>query len=107
MKGIRFYADPYGTANYDGDKSPMKLTRRDYRALAQANMRINCVAVFQGREHMNHDFTQEAMVGTFAHDDTDVSMGAVSRAYLTKCRHIDEATARKLHPRLFVRMDAA
>ena len=104
MKGIRFYADPCGTAGYDGDKPPTKLTRRDYRALAKAGRRINCIAVFQGREHLCHDFTQEALVATFAYDDSDVSVGSVSRGYLTKCRHIDEATAAQLHPRLAARL---
>ena len=104
MKGIHFYADPHGS-EYDGNKPPSRLTRRDYRAFAAAGRHINCVAVLQGSEHRCPDFTQEALVATFGCNNSGVSMGSVSRGYLARCRRIDEATARKLHPQLAARLD--
>lgn len=67
---------------------------------------MNCVALFLGKEHQCHDYSQEALSATFIHPNSDVSAGSVSREYLRGCRRIDEMLARKLHPRLFARLDS-
>lgn len=111
MKGIRFYADIRGTEYEPGafgfrrGRLPCDLTRERLRVLADANVPINCLALFTDPEHRCHDGTQEALVTTFAHAGSDVSLGNVDHDYLRGCRHIDEATARKLHPRLAARLD--
>lgn len=109
MKGIRFYADLEGTAWPDENNLPdRRLSKRTTRAAlkryAVEGRNVNCVAVLLGKEHQGHDFTQEALVATFVHADSDVSLGSVSREYLRGCRHIDSKTALKLHPRLAARL---
>lgn len=113
MKGIRFYVDIPGTEYEKGEhgfprgKLPSGATRERLRVIADAGIPANCIALLTGAEHRCHDGTQEALSATFAHADSDTSLGSIDRGYLRKCRHIDEATARKLHPRLFARLDAA
>lgn len=100
MKGIRFYVELDGL--------PKRTTRKQLRERAERGQITNVVAVLLGREHQFHnsrELNQEAFVSTFAAAGSDVSLGAVSREYLRGCRHIDELTARKLHPQLFRRLD--
>lgn len=97
MKGIRFYVELAGL--------PKRMTRKQLRERGDRGQITNVVAVFLGDEHLCPDFTQEALVATFEAAGSDVSLGSVSRQYLRGCRHIDEVTARKLHPQLFRRLD--
>lgn len=111
MRGYKFYADLAGTVvqpeqcdNRFADDVPLfakRTTRKQLREAAERGERCNVVAVLEGEEHRCQDYSQEAIVSTFGHADSDVGLGAVSRDYLRKCRRIDEALARKLHPRLF------
>lgn len=100
MKGIRFYADLVGML-------PSRTTVKQLRERAKRGEHINCVALLLGDEHKCHDFSQEALVATFEHADSDTSFGAVSRDYLRQCRRIPESLARALHPRLAQRLDAS
>lgn len=101
-KGIRFYAEVTGSDQW----TARSMTRKKLRALAEAGVKINCVAVLLGDEHRNHDGSQEALVSTFAHADSDVSLGGVGRDYLARhCRHIDAKTALALHPMLAQRLE--
>lgn len=114
MNGYRFYADLPNTDRESGNgdapnqprlaKRPSKITVRDLRDYADNGGRLNVVALLLGDEHRCHDYTQEALVATFGHPDSDTSLGAVSREYLRGCRRIPESLARQLHPRLFARL---
>ena len=118
MKGYRFYADLAGTESEPcaaGGFYPDNIKRaygkrttvKQLREAASAGKQCNVVALLLGAEHQNQDYWQEALIATFAHFDSDTSLGSVSRDYLKGCRHIPESLARKLHPRLFARLDAA
>lgn len=102
MNGFRFYADLTGT----NPALPLRTPVRQLRLLGEAGQHVNCVALLIGDEHRNHDGTQEALAGTFSHPNSDVSLGSVRHDYLRRCRRIPESIARKLHPRLFARLDA-
>lgn len=108
MKGFRFYADLPGTLD-DNDKPVFRkrtTTVKQLREAAERGEQCNVIALLLGREHQRPNFTQEAISATFAHADSDTSLGSVSREYLRDCRRIPEALARKLHPRLFARLDS-
>ena len=117
MKGFHFFADLPGTLkqpeqrdNRFADDVPVfakRTTRKQLREAADRGERCNVAALLLGHEHQNHDYTQEALCATFGHADSDTSLGSVSRDYLRGCRRIDEALARKLHPRLFARLDSS
>ncbi len=50
--------------------------------------------------------TVECLSAVFFHPDSAVNLGAVSRSYLRdNCRRISEEKARKIHTRLFLRLD--
>jgi len=115
MNGFRFYADLPGTwrqpEQHDNrfvDDIPvlsLRTTIKQLRAYADDGGLLNVIALLLGNEHRCHNGEQEALVATFGHADSDVSLGAVPRDYLHKCRRIPEELARKLHPRLFVRLN--
>lgn len=117
MKGMRFYADLPGTLQRGSDAGltegrerrllPPRSTVRDLREYAALTGALNVVALLLGKEHQNHDYTQEALVATFGFPDSDTSLGSVDHGYLRKCRRIPERLARALHPRLFSRLDKA
>lgn len=112
MKGYRFYADLDGT-DYSGITGALKVSGNKWRPrttvaqlteYAAAGGLCNVIALCLGDEHRNPDYTQEALISTFAYLNSDTSFGGVSREYLRKCRRIPEALARELHPRLFARI---
>lgn len=113
MNGIRFYADLAGTISREDwsgrgfEKSDFskKTTRAQLVAAANIGKKCNVIAVFTGKEHRYGNGDQEALGATFAHPDSDVSVGAVAFEYLRGCRRISESLARRLHPRLFERLD--
>lgn len=113
MKGFRFYADIKGTEYEPGEHGfPRGKLRTDttvehLRILGEANVPVNCIALFLGDEHRNGTQYQEALVATFAHANSDTSVGGVSFKYLRSCRRVPEVVARSLHPRLFARLDAS
>jgi len=98
MKGYRFYEELYDK-NCKGEKS-----------------QGNVIAVFleQDGKGWNPKFYRSGCVNsvvdclsaTFFHPNSDVSVGAVSRYYLSaSCRRISEEKARAIHPALFIRLD--
>lgn len=107
MNGFRFYAEVgAGTLGDDGKPIlPQRATRRAIRDFASSCGKLNCVAVMLGAEHRCPDGAQEALSSVFFHADSDVNLGSAGHGYLRQCRRIDEATARRLHPRLFQRLD--
>lgn len=115
MKNFRFYADLPGTLaiedhsrrGFDKPAFPKRTTIRQLREAAERGERCNVVALMLGREHQCADYSQECLSATFIHADSDTSLGSVSHEYLRGCRRIPESLARKLHPRLFARLDAA
>lgn len=108
MKGITFHAElDARRGSKSGCKRFWPFTRALLREWAEMGHKCAIVAVFQGSAHRCHDGSQEALVSTFDQEDSDVSLGSVSRVYLHKRTvRIDEALARRLHPRVFVRLDA-
>jgi len=108
MKGIRFYADIPGTLNEEGVAYvPKRITVSKLCQWSQYGddfTLCNCIAVLLGKEHRNYDYTQEALVSTFAWADSGVSLGSVSQDYLRKCRRIPEDVALRLHPQLAERL---
>lgn len=115
MKGFHFYADLPGTLKQPEDYSgrhgdvpvfPKRTTRKQLSEAAGRGEQCNVLAVFTGREHQCVDYSQECLSATFGHADSDTSMGSVNHDYLRGCRRIGETLARKLHPRLFARLDA-
>lgn len=117
MNGYRFYADINGTQSEqvaangfypDNLKRAFgrRTTIKQLKEAAESGKRCNVVALLLGDEHRCPDFTQDALVATFDYADSDTSLGSVSREYLAACRRIPEDLARKLHPRLFARLDA-
>lgn len=118
MQGYRFYADLPGTeaepvaANgfYPDNvkvKFPKRTTVKQLAAAADRGEHCNVIALLLGREHLCPDYSQEALVATFWHADSDTSLGSVCHDYLRDCRRIPERVARKLHPILFARLDSA
>ncbi len=113
MNGFRFYADLPGT-EYDPEDSgfprgrlPKRMTVERLAVLAEAGIKVNCIALLIGDAHRCHNYAQEALVATFGHPDSDTSLGSVDREYLRKCKRVPEKIARRLHPCLFTRLDAA
>jgi hypothetical protein len=114
MKGFQFFAEmPEGWRSKSGCKTHAPFTRKTLKEWASRGVTCNVNAVFIDEEtgrkmRSGSPGTYEALVATFGHSDSDTSVGAVGWEYLDKrCVRIDEATARKLHPRLFARLDAA
>lgn len=113
MKGFRFYADIIGTemdpetTGFVRGHLPRDITVSRLRVLGEAQIHVNCVALLTGEEHRGYKGTQECIAATFSHANSDTSLCSVSPEYLSRCRHIPEALARQLHPRLFQRLDAA
>lgn len=99
MNGYRFYADL-------PEMFPLRTTRKQLEHAAAAGKQCNVIALFTDNEHRRYDGMFEGLVATFAHLNSDTSVGGIDRGYLRKCRHIGESLARKLHPRLFARLDA-
>lgn len=116
MKGFRFYADLPGTVKQpeqpdnrfadDVPVLPKRTTIKQLRAHADKGEHLNVIALLLGPEHLCHDYTQEALTATFGHANSDTSLGTVDSGYLRNCRRIPEPLARKLHPRLFARLDS-
>ncbi|HEX8838171.1 MAG TPA: hypothetical protein VF748_14615 [Candidatus Acidoferrum sp.] len=102
MKGVRFYVEC-------GEESPIgkRNTVRQIWDRANEGWQINCVALFTEPDRWRHNGGNiEALLATFYYKNSDVSLGSVSRVYLQrKCKRVPEALARKLHPRLFERLD--
>jgi|SRR5215472_9878616 len=117
MNGYRFYADLPGTLQqpepYDNRFAdprpvlPLRTSIKKLKAFADGGGELNVVALLLGDEHRCSNGEQEALVATFGHANSDTSLGAVAHEYLRKCRRIPEKLARKLHPRLFARLDEA
>lgn len=110
MKGYTFHAElPDNWASKSGCMQHMSFTRRNIREMAEAGKHFNVVAVCPGREHLMphvNGGSVEAYVAVFARENSDVNFGSTSFAYLReRTVRIDEVTARKCHPRLFVRLD--
>src|SRR5258708_704493 len=115
MKGFRFYADLPGTLkqpesadNRFSDPKPVlpiSSSIKRIREYAEKGEHLNCIALMLGREHQCPDFTQEVLSAYFGHANSDTSWGSINRDYLMDCRRISEQLARKLHPRLFARLD--
>ena len=114
MKGFRFYADLPGTSaiedhsgrGFDKPAFPKRTTIKQLREAAERGERCNVIALMLGRVYQHHDYTQSALSATFAHADSDTSLGSVSLEYLRDCRRVPESLARQLHPRLFARLDS-
>jgi hypothetical protein len=107
MEGIRFYADAGEQRSKSASKKHVAFTRANLRKWANEGVLCNCIALFEGSEHMCHDGAQEALVGLTDCSNAAVCSSAVSREYLRKhCVRIDEALARRLHPLLAARLDA-
>lgn len=120
MKGYRFYADIPGT-EWDLDTPhpiPGNLTRKHtmpaktniarLREFADKGGKVNCIAFILGKEFACDHIAeggQECFASIFAYPNSDVAVTGVSRFVLRRCRHISEPLARKLHPRLFERLD--
>ena len=117
MKGYKFYAEmPDNYKSKSGCKSHAPFTRRyikggshgtPYSSSKQGKgIYLNCVAVCFGREHTCHDGSQECFSSVFDYANSDVNAGSVSLDYLRKRTvRISETLARRLHPRLFERLD--
>jgi hypothetical protein len=88
VKGVRFYDEYINT------------TKRQPTG--------NVVAVFveNGVFWSNGQACYEALAGIYAHGDSPVASTGVSLDYLSKnCKRISEQKARKIHHRLFERLD--
>lgn len=106
MDGIHFYADAGERRSKSASKKHVAFTRANLRKWANEGVYCNVVALFTGREHQCHDGAQEALVGLTDCSNAAPASSAVSREYLRRhCVRIDEALARRLHPRMFARLD--
>lgn len=104
MNGLRFYAD-YGTRKLrDADT----VAHRSTLATTPAPAR-NAIAVSldkDGRPLVGNGSGIECLAATMFSPNSDVSVTVVSPEYLRDCcRRIGETEARRIHPRLFERLD--
>lgn len=104
MEGFRFYAEmPEHRTSKSACKRYGPFTRKTIREAALRGCYLNVCAVIP--ENRTEDGF-EALAGVYAWPDSDVNLTGVTRRFLDeRCVRIDEATARKLHPRLFERLD--
>lgn len=108
MKGVAFYAEmPDSWVSKKACKRHKAWTRKYIKEWAASGGQGTVVAVLLGPEHRTPEGDgQECLSSTFYFANSDVSMGAISFDILRdRTTRIDEATARKLHPRLFERLD--
>lgn len=105
MKGYRFYAAYSSKLHRRMDTTP----RHVRKVGPTPNPAANAIAVFlddDGRELFNGE-SYDCFAGIFDHPDSDVATSGVSPEYLReRCRRISEQEARRIHPRLFQRLDA-
>lgn len=92
MNGFRFFAE-----------YPEGVSKR--RPVSDA---VNVVALStEDRGCMeNGQWVLECISGVYDRANSDVATTSVSRAYLnSRCKRVSEVVARKIHPRLFERLD--
>lgn len=112
MKEYRFYAEmPEQQRSKSGSKQHLPFTRRTLRGLAEGGHYNNCIAVLLdekgGPLYHPHDDCVDAFAPLFERANSDVMLSGPSQGYLRRrCVRIDEALARRLHPALFLRLDA-
>ena len=112
MNGFRFFVEmPEARKSKSASKAypHQPWTRATMRRYAEQGKRLNVCAVFTDPRHSFGSRgvpMVECISAVYDHENSDVTMTAASRDYLsTRCVSIDEATARKLHPALFRRLD--
>lgn len=97
MKGVKFYLE------YPNRQEKRKATRANL-----GNHEGNVIAVLDNDYFIDAqgDPTAEAIAGFLSTKDSPVMTTGVSLDYLReRCKRISEATARKIHPELFIRLD--
>jgi hypothetical protein len=111
MKGYRFFAElPQGRTSKRGNAMFNPWTRANIKAYAENGGLSNVVAIFTETPpyRSGQEIVREGLVATFAHNNSDTSVGSAAESYLRKrTTSIDEKTARRLHPKLFARLDEA
>lgn len=113
MKGFAFYAEmPESQGSKSGSKRHSPFTRATLKEAAARGAHVNvCAIVTEGagaRFLSGRDVMSEGFTSVYGRSNSPVNWGAASRDYLrTRCVKIDESTARRLHPALFERLDAA
>jgi len=100
MNGYAFYAEmPDQEA-----KSKRGFTRKALKAMAERGEHCNVTAILTQYRYGNRLI--DAVSAAYYHANSQVTTTSVDRDWLRdKTVHIDEATARKLHPLLFQLLD--
>jgi hypothetical protein len=110
MRDITFYAEmPDSWASKAACKSHVAFTRFTLNHWAATGKHNNCLAVW-GKPYLTQGPipVNECLSAVLYTSNSDVNVGAVSREHLQKrCVRISEELARKLHPKLAARLDAA
>lgn len=112
MKGFTFHAEmPEAMKSKHGNHMFNPWTRATLRDMAEVGSHANVIAVFTDREHWRVErggLMKECISAIQDIKNSPVTYCAASDEYLrTRTTRIDEATARKLHPALFARLDEA
>lgn len=111
MNGYRFYAEMQEERRSKaGTKRWLPFTRAVLQEGAKRGLLCNCIAIpldDNGRPLWQvGSLCMDALTPVMDVQNAQVASGSVDRGYLAKrCVRIDEATARKLHPALFVVLD--
>lgn len=100
MNGYRFFVDLPGTIC--DPPLPSKITVRHLRELGEAEQYVNCIAVVVRGGAM----TMRAVTAINVHPNSKTAPIHIAESYLRDCKRIPENIARKLHPKLFERLDA-
>lgn len=100
MNGYRFFADLPGTASLPalGPKPVSQL-----KFFGETGQHVNCIALVVND---NGRTTSRAMGATHTEPNSDTAFDRVAAEYIGRCVRIPETIARKLHPKLFERLDA-
>ncbi len=97
MKGVRFYLE------YPNSLEKRKATRHNL-----GNHEGNVIAVLDNGNYISSggDPTADALAAVFYRKNSPIAGTGVSLEYLQeRCKRISEATAREIHPQLFIRLD--
>ena len=92
MKGITFYLE------FENNSNKRKATRKNL-----INHSGNCLAVFNGREHILPDYKSiEAIGAVFYTKNSPCCFTSASFDYLQeRCKKISEKQTKEIHPELF------
>lgn len=107
MKGLKFYLE------YESKAKKRKGTRKEPGDHAGNVVAVTVKDDGPGHGHSfpdwrfsGDDIVADSFGAIFDQPNSDVASTSISRGYmLEKCKHISEAQAREIHPRLFAYLD--